>query len=243
MSVDLEALEATLGHQFKNREMLVRALTHSSRVHEQNIENPDSAVGPEADNEQLEFLGDAVLGFLISEALVRRFPSHPEGRLSEVKARLVGAAHLCDVAQKLELGQHLILGRGEEMSGGRAKKTLLEGCLEALIAALFLDGGIEVVRAFVNRYVMGDGERDTHYLAPERRDNFKGVLQELARDRKLPPPRYIMVKERGPEHSKMFTIEVRLGPDWVSQAEGPSKKSAAQNAAREVLARIMEQNP
>ena len=102
---------------------------------------------------------------------------------------------------------------------------------------------IEVVRAFVNRYVMGDGERDTHYLAPERRDNFKGVLQELARDRKLPPPRYIMVKERGPEHSKMFTIEVRLGPDWVSQAEGPSKKSAAQNAAREVLARIMEQNP
>src|SRR5262245_38143658 len=121
MSVNLEALEAILGHRFKNPQMLVRALTHSSRVHEQNVENPDSAVGPEADNEQLEFLGDAVLGFLISEALVQRFPSHPEGRLSEVKARLVGAAHLCQVAQKLELGQYLILGRGEEMSGGRAK--------------------------------------------------------------------------------------------------------------------------
>ena len=244
MSADLESLEATLGHRFKNREMLVRALTHSSRVHEQGCENPESAAGPETDNEQMEFLGDAVLGFLVSEALVRRFPSYPEGRLSKLKAHLVSAAHLCAVAQKMELGQHLILGRGEEMSGGRAKRTLLEGCLEALIAALFFDGGMDVVRAFVNRCVMGDGERETPQSVHHDLDadvNFKGTLQELARLRKLPTPRYVMVKERGPEHSKMFTIEVRVGHDWVGQAEGPSKKSAAQNAARDVLARIMEQ--
>ena len=245
MSADLETLEACLGHHFKDRELLVRALTHSSRVHEQNVEHPDSAADPLADNEQMEFLGDAVLGFLISEALVQRFPSHPEGKLSKAKAHLVSAAHLSQVALKMELGQHLILGRGEEMSGGRAKRTLLEGCLEALIAALFLDGGMEVVRAFVNRRVMGDGERETQREAASLAAdmNYKGALQELARLRNLPAPRYVMLKESGPEHSKMFTIEVRLGHDWVGKAEGPSKKSAAQNAAREVLGRIMEQSP
>src|SRR5262245_35034312 len=117
MSADLNTLEATLGHRFKDRAMLVRALTHSSRVHEEYVENPDAGAGLLADNEQLEFLGDAVLGFLISEALVRRFPSYPEGRLSKLKAHLVSAAHLFAVAQRMELGQHLILGRGEEMSG------------------------------------------------------------------------------------------------------------------------------
>ena len=110
MSADLVTLEAALGHRFKDREMLVRALTHSSRVHEQGAENPEAASGPQTDNEQLEFLGDAVLGFLISETLVRRFPSYPEGRLSKLKAHLVSAAHLCEVARKMELGQYLILG-------------------------------------------------------------------------------------------------------------------------------------
>ena len=244
MSADLEALEASLGHHFKDRELHVRALTHSSRVHEQNVEQPDSAADAQADNEQMEFLGDAVLGFLISEALVERFPSYPEGKLSKVKAHLVSATHLSAVAQKMELGQHLILGRGEELSGGRAKRTLLEGCLEALIAALFLDGGMEVVRAFVNRFVLGDGERETQAPASLDADvNYKGTLQELARLRNLPTPRYVLVKESGPEHSKMFTIEVRLGHDWVGKAEGPSKKSAAQNAARDVLERIMEKKP
>src|SRR5260370_39264187 len=106
----------------------------------------------------MEFLGDAVLGFLISESLVRRCPSYPEGRLSKLKAHLVSAAHLFEVAQKLELGQYLILGRGEEMSGGRAKRTLLVDCLEALIAAMYLDGGIEATREFINLWVIGECE-------------------------------------------------------------------------------------
>ena len=251
MRADLENLEMALGRQFQNRELLVRALTHSSRVHESQTGTAEADAAPadneRSDNERMEFLGDAVLGFLVSEALVARFPHHPEGRLSKLKAHLVSAAHLYDVARKLELGPYLILGRGEEMSGGRDKRTLLVDCLEALIAAMYLDGGMEVTRGFVNRWVLGEAEQDSQTLEQEILGgspvDFKSALQELAQARKLPQPRYVIVKERGPEHSKTFTIEVRVGRDWIGQAEGLSKKSAAQNAAREVLARILEESP
>jgi ribonuclease-3 len=239
MSAELENLETALGHQFQNRELLIRALTHSSRVHERPLAEEQRVP---ADNEQMEFLGDSVLGFLISEALVARFPSYPEGRLSKLKAHLVSAVHLYGVARKLELGQYLYLGRGEEMSGGRAKRTLLVDCLEALIAASYLDGGIEASRRLVERWVIGDDHN--HPLGDEILGvpivDFKSALQELAQARKLPPPRYVIVKERGPEHAKTFTIEARIGRDWVGQAEGASKKSAAQNAARDVLAKLTE---
>ena len=240
MRADLENLETALGHRFQNREVLTRALTHSSRVHESQPAEPSELP---ADNEQMEFLGDAVLGFLVSEALVARFPSYHEGDLSKLKAHLVSAAHLYEVARKLELGQYLFLGRGEEMSGGRDKRTLLVDCLEALLAGAYLDGGIDAARTFVNRWIMGDGPGgevlDREILGAAMVD-FKSALQELAQARKLPQPRYVMVKERGPEHSKTFTIEVRVGNDWIGQAEGLSKKSAAQNAAREVLSRLTE---
>jgi len=235
----LENLETALGRRFQNRELLLRALTHSSRFHEsQAAELPD----PSSDNEQMEFLGDAVLGFLVSESLVARFPSYPEGRLSKLKAHLVSAAHLYEVARRIELGQYLFLGRGEEMSGGRDKRTLLVNCLEALIAALYLDGGIEATREFVNRWIFVDaeGEAFEQEILGSPIVDFKSALQELAQARKLPQPRYVIVKERGPEHSKTFTIEARVGRDWIGQAEGLSKKSAAQNAAREVLSKLME---
>ena len=240
MRAEVENLETAIGRRFDNRDVLLRALTHSSRVHESQA--PESSDLP-ADNEQMEFLGDAVLGFLVSESLVYRFPSYPEGRLSKLKAHLVSAAHLYEVARKLELGQYLFLGRGEEMSGGRDKRTLLVNCLEALIAATYLDGGIEVARDFVNRWVMAEPEllEGENLVAPIV--DFKSALQELAQARRLPQPRYVMVKERGPEHSKTFTIEVRVGSEWTGQAEGLSKKSAAQNAAREVLHRIMQEAP
>jgi ribonuclease-3 len=245
---DLDHLETALGHHFKNRKLLFRALTHSSRVHEIQAAEPS---GSDTDNEQLEFLGDSVLGFLISESLVQRFPSYPEGRLSKLKAHLVSAAHLYEVAQKLELGQYLILGRGEEMSGGRAKRTLLVDCLEALIAALYLDGGIEVTRNLVNHWIIGDRARPTAQASARGLEeeeilgapivDFKSALQELAQVRKLPQPRYVIVSERGPEHSKTFTIEARVGREWISQAEGFSKKSAAQKAARGVFDKLMEE--
>jgi ribonuclease-3 len=238
---ELDTLENALGHHFKNRKLLFRALTHSSRVHEIQASEPSDF---DADNEQMEFLGDSVLGFLISESLVQRFPSYPEGRLSKLKAHLVSAAHLYEVAQALELGQYLILGRGEEMSGGRAKRTLLVDCLEALIAALYLDGGLDVTRNLVNHWVIGDRTRPTQALDEEILGapivDFKSALQELAQVRKLPQPRYVIVSERGPEHSKTFTIEARVGREWSSQAEGFSKKSAAQKAARGVFDKLME---
>jgi ribonuclease III len=157
---------------------------------------------------------------------------------------LVSAVHLYSVARTLGLGEHLRLGRGEELSGGRSKRTLLVDALEALIAAIYLDGGFEVAREFVNRFISipglaadsPDGDHAAHAPA-----DYKSALQELAQARKLPPPRYLTVKEQGPEHAKTFTVEVRLGREWSGQAEGLSKKSAAQNAARDVLAKLGEE--
>lgn len=237
---DLTSLETEIGYEFGNRELLGRALTHSSHVHEQ----PAGHSVPLADNEQLEFLGDAILGFLISEALVESLPEFSEGRLSKLKAHMVSAAHLYGVAERLHLGQYLQLGRGEEMSGGRFKRTLLVDALEALIAALYLDAGIDRTRQFVKQYVAGDPAVVTLFTSgdpPSTLTDFKSALQELARARHFPLPRYVILKETGPEHSKTFTIEVRVGKDFVAQGEGYSKKNAAQNAARLALEQLLAQ--
>ena len=242
MPPDLSSLESAIGHRFGNRELLERALTHSSHVHEQGI----AGGTPLEDNEQLEFLGDSILGFLISEALVERLPGYSEGRLSKLKAHIVSAVHLYGVAERLQLGQYLQLGRGEEMSGGRSKRTLLVDALEALLAALYLDAGIEKARDFVNQCVVGDPSADSVLSSdelPGPLTDFKSALQELARARKLALPRYVIVKEQGPEHSKTFTIEVRLGKDWVAQADGYSKKNAAQNAARVIFEQLNGAKP
>ena len=234
---DLGTLEEAIGHVFRNAELLQRALTHKSRIHEQPSENPALA-----DNEQLEFLGDAILGFVVSECLVRRYPSAPEGRLSKLKAHLVSAARLYEVAQTLSLGDFLILGRGEEMSGGRAKKALLSDAMEALIAAIYIDAGddgMSAARLFIESHVVGsftvkEGSVDGAV------EDYKSALQEMAQSLKLPPPRYFIVGEDGPEHSKTFTVEVRVGKDWTSQARGLSKKAAGQKAAESVLQQLSE---
>ena len=151
---DLAVLEESLQYRFRTREPLIRALTHASWAYEQKMlgEAP-------LDNEQFEFLGDSILGFLVSEALLRRFPAYPEGRLSKLKSHLVSAAHLDQVARKLDLGSYLLLGRGEEMSGGRHKKGLLGDAVEALLAAIYLDGGIEPVRTVVEAHIMPGRKR------------------------------------------------------------------------------------
>jgi len=236
MRAELAALEARIGYCFSNQELLRRALTHSSLANESR-----GSGGPVHDNEQLEFLGDSILGFLVSEALVQRVPAATEGDLSRQKAHLVSAAHLHGIARRIDLGSFLELGRSEEMSGGRAKKTLLVDGLEAVIAAIFLDGGMEAARRFVVDHVLdapfsGDEEAGTD-IQPAI-TNFKSALQELAQSRKLPQPRYTVVRERGPEHSKTFTVEVRIGKDWSGQAEGRTKKVAAQRAARGVYDRL-----
>jgi ribonuclease-3 len=242
MRADTAILEQRINYRFVDPEMLRRALTHSSLANE--TRTPEGV--PLQDNEQLEFLGDSVLGFLVAEALVRRFPEYHEGDLSRQKAHLVSAAHLHGVARRLDIGSFLELGRSEEMSGGRAKKTLLVDGLEAVIAAMFLDGGLDPVRAFVAGHVLdapfaGDEEAGTD-IQPAI-TNFKSALQELAQSRQLPQPRYSIVRERGPEHSKLFTVEVRVGRDWTGQAEGRTKKVAAQRAARGVYDRLQKDSP
>ena len=238
MRAELASLEAKIDHRFSNPEILVRALTHSSHANEARI-----GASPSRDNEELEFLGDSILGFLIAEALVARFPEYGEGQLSRLKAHLVSAVHLYGVARRLDLGSYLELGRSEEMSGGRAKRTLLVDALEAVIAAMYLDGGMEPARQFVALHVLdaplGDVEANDGALPPAI-TNFKSALQELAQARKLPHPRYVLVREKGPEHAKVFTVEVRVGNEWTSQAEGRTKKTAAQRAARGVYERLLE---
>ena len=237
MSAVLPSLESKLDYRFSDPSLLRCALTHSSLANETRA-GSGAAVH---DNEQLEFLGDSILGFLIAEALMRRSPGSREGELSRWKAHLVSAAHLHGVARRLDLGAYLDLGRSEEMSGGRAKKTLLVDALEAVIAAIYLDGGIDVARRFVSVHILdapmfADEEAGTD-IQPAI-TNFKSALQEMAQSRNLPQPRYTIVRERGPEHSKIFTVEVRVGVDWNGQAEGRTKKIAAQRAARGVYERM-----
>ncbi|HEX8986080.1 MAG TPA: ribonuclease III [Bryobacteraceae bacterium] len=231
MRADLEALEAAIGYEFCHRDLLVRALTHTSHAYENSQ--------PLQDNEQLEFLGDAILGFLISESLVSRYPTYREGRLSILKNYLVSASHLYEVAQRIELGEFLLLGRGEELSGGRIKKGLLADAVEALIAAIHLDTGICAARQFVVSHVLGP-EQDFNDSAGAPFTNFKGALQEAARSLNLPSPRYAVVSEQGPAHARRFTVEVRIGSDYAATADGDSKKSAGQKAAQSVLNRLLE---
>ncbi len=214
MHADLGSLENAIGHRFADREILRRALTHSSHAYEQCF--PGSW-------------------------LVRHFPGYSEGRLSRIKAHLVSAAHLGDVAHTMGLGKYLLLGRGEEQSGGRLKRNVISDALEALMGALYLDGGLEAARLFVHEWIIGDAVARPELLEelPERLLDFKGALQELARRRKLPLPRYIVIQESGPHHSRLFTIEVRVGPSLSACGQGYTKKSASQDAARQVYERLL----
>ncbi len=232
MSAGLELLEEKLGYQFRNRSLLLHALTHRSW----SVEHRD--VSPvRSDNERLEFLGDSVLGFVVSEALLDSFPDETEGQLSQRKAHLVSANHLHACALQLDLGNFLLLGKGEEQNGGRARRTLLANGFEAVIAAMHLDGGLEAVRALIRRTVLNEHREDTE-PASATTLNYKNVLQEEAQARGLPIPRYTTVETSGPEHAKVFLIEASIGDQFSSRAAGTSKKAASQDAARLLFAQL-----
>jgi ribonuclease-3 len=233
MQAPLEELERRLGHQFANKELLIRALTHRSCAAE------GLALGGD-DNEQLEFLGDSILGFVVSEALVRRHPQAREGQLSQWKSHLVSATHLHRCAVVIGLGGFLLLGRGEERNGGRERKTLLANAFEAIIAAMHLDGGIDAVRLFIEQCVLSglsalDGEAIETL-------NHKSVLQERTQALGMPVPRYLTVATSGPEHAKMFTVEARVGDYLIGRATGTSKKAASQQAAELLIAQLNAEN-
>ena len=239
---EISALEAGLSYHFHRRAMVEQAVTHSSQAREQESQQPGDSKYKVSDNEQLEFLGDAVLSLVTSEELFRRFPQFREGELSKLRAHLVSEKHLIQVAQKLELGHYLRLGRGEEKSGGRSKTALLVDALEAILAAIYLDGGFEVARDFVLRNIVEpELERMEQQGGTLPLTDFKSALQEAAQGLGFPQPAYVLVEEAGPEHSKTFTVEARLNtrngkdPEFVGRAQGSTKKTAEQDAARQLL--------
>jgi ribonuclease III len=228
----LEELEEALEYRFKDRALLERALTHSSRINE--VAPPGDSAAAGADNERLEFLGDSILGWLVSEWLFHRFPDFSEGQLSQLKNHLVSAAHLLAAAQRLDLGKYLKLGRGEDSAGGRTKQRLLANAFEALLAAIYLDGGADVGRAILLRYALPADEVLMQLAGAGPPHDFRAELERLARERNLPRPQYIPAGESGPGNARRYVIEVRAGRDFCASAEGSSKKAASHNAAREL---------
>ena len=201
MAAELARLEDAVEYRFRKRDLLEQAVTHSSY---------SQVPGLSEDNERLEFLGDSILGFIVSEHLIAQFPTRPEGELTKLRASLVSAANLVKVAESLDLGTYLRLGRGEEVSGGRQKKTLLVNAFEALVAAVYLDRGVEAARQLITKTVLTDPAlRGAVENLPL--DNNKSALQELLQAIKLPTPVYELVAEAGPPHSRTFTIALQVG--------------------------------
>jgi len=229
---ELEPLERRIDYRFKDRGLLEHALTHRSRVHE-------DASGGVFDNESMEFLGDSVLGFVIADMLFREFPEHNEGQKSKLKASLVSAASLARLGAQLDLGEFLILGRGEEKTGGRFKQAIIADCYEALIAAIYLDGGTEAARGFIESQFKELIE-EAHRTGAEAAftDDWKSALQEWLQSRGRGLPAYRLAAEVGPDHRKRFLVEVIVEGLPVAQAEGRSKKEAAQAAARAALEKL-----
>jgi ribonuclease-3 len=244
-------LEAALGHGFARPALLVCALTHRSSMNEQaGIEQPVEQGNEEArdagNNERLEFLGDAVLGLVVAEALYLAHPEWHEGELTRIRAQLVSRKHMAEVAQAIGLGSYLRLSRGEERGGLRNKSTVLSDSMEAVLAALFLDGGLEPVRVFVRRYVMGEAAEE---LARELRSgaalgNYKSALQERLQAARAGMPVYRVKSESGPDHRKRFLVEVRLRTGEgepgkaLARGKGSTKKLAEQDAERRALERL-----
>ena len=224
----LQDLEFKLGYTFKNRQLLSQALTHSSHANEKS--------SGERDNEQLEFLGDSVLGFLVSDFLFRAHPKLTEGQLSKLKGFFVSSANLVKYAERVHLGSYLQLGKGEEKTGGRTKQALLVDALEAVLGGIYLDGGIEEARRVM-----------LHFFEPQIEDveesgrqltDFKTALQEQLQARHLGRAEYMVASEEGPDHQKLFTVEVIMDSESVARGVGLTKKAAEQAAAREALERV-----
>ena len=244
-------LEDALGHRFAEPALLSRALTHRSLANQHAQEAAGSGKPVPEDNERLEFLGDAVLGLVVGELLFRHHPEWQEGELTRVRAQLVSREHMAQVAGQIQLGSHLLLSRGEDRSGLRRKSTVLSNAMEAVIGALYLDGGLDPVRHFVRARVMGE---TADQLAEQLRSgqalgNFKSALQEHLQSTHAGTPIYVLKSESGPDHRKRFLVEVHLRPaggepeKLLARGTGGTKKHAEQEAASRALARMRESGP
>lgn len=227
----LENLQENLGYRFRDESLLRGALYHSSYANEHRNENIVS-------NERLEFLGDAVLGFVSAEFLYSRFPHAPEGELTRIRAALVREESLFEVAQALQLGECLMLGKGEESGGGRQRPSILADCTEAVFAAVYLDGGMDCARDLIHRVLLSKGDIT---VAESRRRDYKTELQELVQRKPHQVLRYELVGQSGPDHAKVFTVAVLLNGEPVGEGSGHSKKEAEQASARAALEKLTKE--
>ena len=215
----IKDLEAAIGYQFHNISLLQNALTHSSYANERWHNSLLS-------NERLEFLGDSILGMLVAEYLFRTFPDRPEGELTRMRADMVCEKTLAAVANSIHLGDHLLLGHGEEQGGGRSRNSILADAMESVIAACFLDGGMEAALRFIKRFILVEVPVTKLHNA-----DYKTQLQELVQQKRNQVLSYTLAGETGPDHDKQFEVEVSLNGKVVGRGKGSSKKRAEQDAA------------
>ena len=220
----LDALQERLGYRFRDTGLLLTALTHSSYANEHRQES----------NERLEFVGDSVLGMIVAGSLFRRYPEMPEGRMTRLRAELVCEQSLWEVSEQLGLGQWLRLGKGEELTGGRERPSILADCVEAVLAAMYLDGGMAPPLALIDRFILSRLGKDG-VLEPQ---DSKTRLQELVQRRPGRSIVYTLTGESGPDHDKRFTVTVSVDGEAVGSGEGRTKKEAEQLAARSALRRL-----
>ena len=222
----IKDLEQAIGYRFQNITLLQNALTHSSYANECWHDASRS-------NERLEFLGDSVLGMVVAEYLYKNFPNRPEGELTKMRADMVCEQTLAAVAAKVELGRHILLGHGEDRFGGRTRGSILADAVEALIAACFLDGGIEAAKGIIQRFILTDVPVNKLHNT-----DYKTALQELVQQKKNQVLSYNLVEESGPDHDKHFVVEVSLNGQVVGTGSGSAKKRAEQQAARNAMERL-----
>jgi ribonuclease-3 len=228
MDVLIKEIEALIGYNFKESHYLTRALTHSSYSNENKKEKLKN-------NERLEFLGDSVLGLIISEFIFSHYLQLEEGQLTKVRAKIVCEASLGEAARRIKLGEYMLFGRGEEMTGGRERASILSDAFEALIAAIFLDGGMECARAFVLKQLkstIDDAVQGKLFV------DYKTRLQEVIQVQKGNRIKYDIVREEGPDHAKIFFTEVKLNDTVIGIGSGRSKKESEQEAAKQGLLRL-----
>lgn len=224
----LFGLQNKINYRFQNEKLLYTALIHTSFANENGIPHYKN-------NQRLEFLGDAVLDLIVSEELFKEFPRYPEGDLTKIRAMVVCEAKLAEKARMINLGDHLFLGKGEEATGGRSRSSVLADAFEALIGAIYLDGGYESVKKFIKNYLMDDAFK---IGAEKDFKDYKTALQELVQNNFKKNIEYIIYKEEGPDHRKIFYVSVILNNRELGRGKGRSKKEAEQMAAREALKRL-----
>ena len=224
----IKDLEAAIGYRFKNISLLQNALTHSSYANERWHNSLMS-------NERLEFLGDAILGMTVAKYLYQTFPDRPEGELTRMRADMVCEQTLAKVAARIELGRHLLLGNGEDQGGGRTRNSILADAVESVIAACYLDGGLESAQRFIEQFILVEVPVKQLHNA-----DYKTALQELVQQKKNQVLTYTLIGESGPDHDKKFDVEVKLNGTVIGSGSGSSKKRAEQDAAHSALNKLTE---